>query len=412
MCASPDAVYHRLGAYFAARHASGNLDHPFPISVLPMTIPQLPMRPTLCLVTLALVMMTLAGCHTSDASRLQDRPAHHTADGFRNLYIDPIEKGPFTFIKMKYFGDEPFADHEAEAYQVPIADPRFERIAKPGVAPQVTWLGHSTFLIQHQGLAILTDPILSDRASPVGFAGPQRLVEMPVAYEHLPNIDYVIISHNHYDHLDADTIAMLGDQPVYLVPLKLKQWFLDAGISADRVREFDWWDSLNAQDLTVTATPSQHWSARGLFDRHATLWAAWHIQIRDFGVWFGGDTGYNPVQFKQVGERWPDIDLGLIPIGAYAPRWFMSQQHVDPDEAIKIHQDIGAKLSIGMHWGTFQLSAEPMMEPAQRIASAVESGIIPAESFITMAVGETRLLTPPVHLADAASYSSEVELLP
>jgi len=334
--------------------------------------------------------LIISGCQSSDAGKISTRPAHHTDDGFRNPYIDTIEKGPFTFIKMKYFGDEPFADHVAEAHQVPIAQPAFRALKEPSKVPQVTWLGHSTFLIQYQGLAILTDPILSDRASPVSFAGPERLVGKPIDYSDLPPIDFVIISHNHYDHLDVETVTMLGDDPLYMVPLKLKDWFVEEGISANRVREFDWWDRLRLESIEFTATPSQHWSARGLFDRHATLWAAWHIQIDDFGLWFGGDTGYNPVQFKEVGERWPDIDLGLIPIGAYAPRWFMSQQHVDPDEAIKIHRDIGAKLSIGMHWGTFQLSAEPMMEPAERIAAAVNNGQLNPDTFITMAIGETR----------------------
>ena len=336
----------------------------------------------------------LSGCRTTVPDDAQTAPAHHTEDGFRNLYIESIDKGPIGFIKMKYFGDEPFADHPSEAYRVPIANAELGTIQIPGESAQLTWLGHSSFLIQYAGKNVLTDPILSQRASPVSFAGPKRLVAMPITLEDLPAIDVVVISHNHYDHLDSDTIGALGDHPMYLVPLGLRAWFVDLGINPERVVEMDWWDSWQSEHIIATATPSQHWSARGLFDRFETLWAAWHVSIGDFSFWFGGDTGYNPVQFKEVGERWPDIDLGLIPIGAYAPRWFMAQQHVGPEEALQIHRDIGAARSVGMHWGTFQLSAEPSLEPAERLALILQESELPADSFDTMSVGETRRYGP------------------
>lgn len=317
------------------------------------------------------------------------RPAHHTDDGFRNLHIEPISKGPFTFLKMKYFSDEVFADQAAQAHLVPIAEPDHRAIVQPQRKPQVTWLGHSTFLIQYRGLNILTDPILSDRASPVSFAGPKRLTAKPIKMEDLPAIDYVVISHNHYDHLDQKTITQLAQQSVILVPLKLKEWLVDEGLSASHVIEFDWWDRHELPGLVATATPSQHWSARGLFDRYQTLWAAWHLQIDDFTLWFGGDTGYNDVQFKQVSQRLNPVDLGLIPIGAYAPRWFMSAQHVNPAEAVKIHQDIAATKSIGMHWGTFQLTSEAIMEPVEHLALALAETGLDVSEFFTLAIGET-----------------------
>jgi len=337
--------------------------------------------------------LTLNACKITEKNNLapmvEGRPAHHTEDGFRNLYIEPISKGPFTFLKMKYFGDEEFSDQATEAHLVPTVEPDYSALSSPGEQPQVTWLGHSTFLIQYQGVNILTDPILSDRASPVSFAGPKRLVSMPITMANLPAIDYVVISHNHYDHLDQDTIETLGNQALYLVPLKLKPWFVDLGITPSQIMEFDWWDERKFQTLSVTATPSQHWSARGLFDRYSSLWAAWHLRIGDFTLWFGGDTGYNDIQFKEIGERFKGVDIGLIPIGAYAPRWFMAPQHVNPEEAINIHRDIGATKSIGMHWGTFQLTAEPIMEPAERLEGAVQSGLLRAKEFSTLAIGET-----------------------
>lgn len=315
---------------------------------------------------------------------------HHTKDGFKNLYTPAISKGPFTYLKMKYFGDEPFADHEQEAHKMPTAethhaqtdDATFEEVL-------ITWIGHSTFLIQYRGLNILTDPILSQRASPLSFAGPKRLVPLPIEYKDLPAIDYVIISHNHYDHLDLETIQLLGNQTRYLVPLKLKEWFVEQNIAEENVIEFDWWDQAYLDELTITATPSQHWSARTLFDRNKTLWAAWHIRIADFSLWFAGDTGYNDRQFKEIGEHFKQIDLGLIPIGAYAPRWFMKAQHVNPEEAVRIHQDINARHSIGMHWGTFQLSAEKMDAPKLELAAALEKFQLADTAFRTLAIGET-----------------------
>jgi N-acyl-phosphatidylethanolamine-hydrolysing phospholipase D len=342
---------------------------------------------------LCFLLLSQLSC-TSVLSETLNRPAHHTENGFKNPYTGPITKGPIGFLKMRFFGDDPFADHEAEADKMPIAQPQYQDILSPPEAPQVTWLGHSTFLIQYKGKAILTDPMLSERASPVSFAGPKRLVATPITYADLPAIDYIVISHNHYEHLDLETLEQLGDSPVILVPLKLKEWFESAGLNASRVLEFDWWDQANFGAVSFVATPSQHWSARGLFDRNETLWAAWHIQIEDFSVWFGGDTGYNEVQFKEIGAKFGEVDLGLIPIGAYAPRWFMAQQHIDPEEAVVVHQDIRAKRSIGMHWGTFQLSAEPMFEPQVRLAQAVQEHGLKPDEFVTLAIGETILVDP------------------
>lgn len=352
-------------------------------------------------------LLGTSGCKTTDTTAQVSavKPAHHTEDGFRNSYHEAIEKSPWSFIKAKYFSDEVFADHEAEAHLVPIAQPEFAHLASPPAAPQVTWLGHSTFLIQYRGLNILTDPILSGRASPVSFAGPARLVDMPVTLKDLPRIDFVVISHNHYDHLDQETIEALGNTPRYLVPLRLKEWFVDSGIDATQVDEFDWWDQMNFGTLTITATPSQHWSARGLYDRNKTLWAAWHLRIDNFTTWFGGDTGYNEIEFKQIREKLGPVDLGLIPIGAYAPRWFMKAQHVDPAEAIRLHRDIGARQSIGMHWGTFELSAEPIMQPAERIAEAQKQGLVGVDEFFTLPVGAShviKLTEHPTQLATSA----------
>jgi len=335
------------------------------------------------------LLLQLLSCKAVEPISSDTLPAHHTKEGFKNLYIEAVEKSPFSYLRMKYFGDEPFADQEAEAHLVDVVSPNMEKVLKPGPAPLLTWVGHSTFLIQYQGINILTDPIFSERASPVSFAGPKRLVDIPLGLEDLPAIDFVIISHNHYDHLDIPSIKALGTSTRFLVPLKLKDWFIEQGISAEQVIEFDWWDQHNFSNVSVSATPSQHWSARSLFDRNKTLWAAWHVKIAEFTFWFAGDTGYNPIQFKEVGERFKSIDLGLIPIGAYAPKWFMGPQHVSPEEALSIHRDIGARKSIGMHWGTFPLTAEPIMQPKQRLAMAIAESDIKNTTFEVLAIGQT-----------------------
>lgn len=347
-------------------------------------------------VTLLLGVSLLMACktagvdeHAAANAQIKDRPAHHTDDGFRNTHIEAVEKSVFGFLKMRFFGDMPFSDQASEAHKVPVAEPDIEGLQKPQDAPQVTWLGHSSFLVQYQGINVLTDPILSNRASPVNFAGPERLVAKPIMQHDLPPIDYVVISHNHYDHLDVESIEAIKEQAMFLVPLKLKDWFISLGVEADRVVEFDWWDQQAYDGLTVTATPSQHWSARGLFDRNKTLWAAWHLDIMGYKVWFAGDTGYNPYEFKDVSEKLGSVDLGLIPIGAYAPRWFMGAQHINPEEAVLMHQDVKSKLSIGMHWGTFQLTAEPIMEPVERLQKALEEAKLEEDEFITLAIGET-----------------------
>lgn len=336
----------------------------------------------------AVLCLGLSSC-ASASQESTNKPAHHAEGGFKNLHIEDSKKSFFDFLGMKFFGDTEWADHAARAGEVPVQDLDVEKVHQPSASIRISWLGHSTFLIQGKRVNILTDPAFGARVSPISFAGPERYTRHVVDYAKLPRIDYVVISHNHYDHLDRAAIDELGNEPVYLVPLGLKPWFVDAGIDAARVKEMDWWDQASFSELEVQAMPSQHWSARGLFDRRETLWASWLISLEGQKVWFAGDTGYNDVQFKEIGDRAGGIDIALIPIGGYAPRSFMRLYHVSPEEAIKIHQDIGARQSIGMHWGTYPLTAEGPIDPVvelekQRIAYRLK----PSE-FITMTLGES-----------------------
>ncbi len=339
---------------------------------------------------LAILSLALSSCESvSQQADSAARPAHHAVGGFKNLHIQDPKKNIFDFMAMKHFGDTEWADHAARAAEVPIRDLDMAEIGKTPQSFRVSWLGHATFLIQWDKLNILTDPAFGDRVSPVSFAGPKRYTRHVVDYAALPKIDYVVISHNHYDHLDEAAIRQLGNQPIYLVPLGLKPWFVDTGVSADRVREMDWWDRSEFAGVAFQATPSQHWSARGFFDRRETLWASWLIALDKRLIWFAGDTGYNPVQFKEIGRATGGVDLALIPIGGYAPRSFMRLYHVDPEEAIKIHRDIGARMSIGMHWGTYPLTAEGPIDPVVALERQRKAYRLKPTEFVTMKIGES-----------------------
>ncbi|RUO41525.1 hypothetical protein CWE22_05005 [Pseudidiomarina aestuarii] len=316
----------------------------------------------------------------------------------RNPYLEPKDTNAIDFFQMRWFGDEVWADQQSELAAQPDLVPQqpiaLALLRSPATAPQITWLGHATFLLQYKGVNVLTDPILTDRASPFSFAGPERLQPAPAKVAELPPIEMVIISHNHYDHLDTETITALGPDVTYLVPLGLTEWFTDLGIPAANVHTFDWWQAQQFGAVSATATPSQHWSARSLWDKNDSLWVSWHLAIGDWQVWFAGDTGYNEVQFKEIGTQFPDIDDALVPIGAYLPRWFMQPQHINPAEAVLMHNDIAAKRSYAMHWGTYQLAAESLAQTKQDLADARRHYQANEDTLRLLAIGETVTVRP------------------
>ena len=336
-------------------------------------------------------LVSLSACSVTTKRSDASMPAHHTDNGFRNLYIEPLQAGFFTFLRMRYFGDEEWADYAATADRVEKVKPSLDKINTPGEQPQVTWIGHATVLVQYKGINVLTDPIFSERASPFSFNGPKRSAPPAVSIDQLPGIDFVLISHNHYDHLDEYTVRALGDRTTWVVPLGYRQWFAELGVS--KVVEFDWWDQRDIAGATITATPSQHWTGRGLNDRYKALWASWAVQIGGFKFWFAGDTGYNAKIFMEIGARCGPFDLALIPIGGYEPRWFMKDMHVNPEEAVAIHKDIRSKYSLGIHWGTFPLTAEPIDEPPKRLKEAAKS--LKDSIFVTYPLGGTQTIPYP-----------------
>lgn len=254
----------------------------------------------------------------------------------------------------------------------------------------MTWIGHSSVLLQTQGLNILIDPVFANRVSPLGFMGPQRQVALPFEISDLPLIDAVVISHSHYDHLDVESLQKIdmhsGGLTLFLVPLGSQDLLESVGIK--NIKELDWWEKVSLGETQVTFTPAQHWTQRTPFDRNQSLWGGWHVQNQSLKFLYTGDTGYSK-DFADIREKLGAVDVAMIPIGAYEPRWFMKQQHVNPDEAIQIHRDIGSKLSIGVHWGTFRLADEPLAAPAIDLASAIEKEKISSEAFRTMKHGET-----------------------
>ncbi len=252
----------------------------------------------------------------------------------------------------------------------------------------VTFVGHATFLIQVAAASILIDPMYSKRASPVTFAGPRRVRAQGVRFDDLPTISLVLLSHNHYDHCDLRTLRLLERrfQPPIVTPLGNGRLLRSAGIR--QVEEIDWWETASAAPLPITLTPAQHFSARSMFDRNRALWGGFLIEAGGHRIFFAGDTGYGQ-HFREIAARMGPVDLALLPIGAYEPRWFMKDIHMNPAEAVQAHLDLAARQSIGMHFGTFQLTPEGIEEPVRELAKSLRDRGVPAERFRTVEVGES-----------------------
>jgi N-acyl-phosphatidylethanolamine-hydrolysing phospholipase D len=328
------------------------------------------------------------------------RAAHHHPDGgFRNPWPGGAQVGAaglFRWLVQRVVNGRP-----------PLPDPSvFPRRASSFFSPRaprdgltLTWVGHSTFLIQAGGLNLVTDPMWSRRASPVQFAGPRRLVGPGVDLPDLPPLDGVLISHNHYDHLDARTVRLLAErhpQARWLAPLGLSSLLRRFG--ARQILELDWWEATRIDDVFISATPACHFSARGMGDRDRTLWCGWSVAAPAKRVFFAGDSGLHP-EFRAIGDRYGPFHAALIPIGAYDPQWFMNPVHMNPEQAVLAYRALyearpplpeRPALMVPMHWGTFRLTDEPMEEPPVRAAAAWRAaGLDPANLWIP-AHGETR----------------------
>jgi len=261
----------------------------------------------------------------------------------------------------------------------------------------LTWVGHATTLLQLGPVNVLTDPVWSERASPLQWLGPRRLMSPAVDFDALPPLDVVLLSHNHYDHLDAGTVRRIAtrfpDTP-WLCPLGLRAHLESFGVR--QAIERDWWQTVDAAAFRATCGPAQHFSARGLRDRNETLWCSWVIEADGARVFFGGDTALHPA-FAEIGERLGPFDLVMLPIGAYEPRWFMRQVHMNPEDAVSAYRMLlnGTRTAppcFTMHWGTFRLTDEPLDEPPARFARRWREAGLPDETNWTLVHGETRRL--------------------
>jgi len=257
-----------------------------------------------------------------------------------------------------------------------------------GAAAVVTFIGHATFLIQTAAGHILTDPMYSQRAGPFNALGPRRVRQPAVRFDDLPPISTVLLSHNHYDHCDLRTLHLLADRfdPILITPLGNGALARSAGLR--RVEELDWWQESKIASLPITVTPAHHFSARTPLDKNRALWAGFLVGAGGRRLYFAGDSAYAPF-FRDIRKRLGPIDLALLPIGAYEPRWFMRIVHMNPAEAVQAHLDLEAAESIGMHFGTFQLTTEGIDEPLRALDEARRANGVPASRFRTLGFGES-----------------------
>jgi N-acyl-phosphatidylethanolamine-hydrolysing phospholipase D len=340
---------------------------------------------------LALLPLALTGCAGERAASSADGPWHHTADGFRNPPGSPERGGDFgdwSSFFLRRFTERGEVTVPA-GHVLPEADALDGVVNQRSDGDRLTWLGHASFLLRLDGRTILTDPYLSEHASPLPPLGPKRFAPPGLPAQRLPPIDLLLLSHNHYDHLDLPTVEALAgkDRVEVVVPLGLAGYFRDRGYL--RVHEVDWYQERRLQGLGITALPAIHFSKRTPFDRNRTLWTGYAIQGRSKRIYFAGDTAYGPV-FREIGRRIAPFDLALLPIGAYEPRVLMRGSHSTPEESLQIARELGARRVVGMHWGTIRLTDEPPFEPPERFrAAAPAAGYGPDDAWL-MRIGETR----------------------
>jgi len=334
------------------------------------------------------VVLVWAGCASVGSEPLPGHPPHHVAGGFRNPSPEFTLPGGWT--RWSFFGRRALASMlSPRRFDAPRVVNDGAALRAPADAARVTWVGHSTLLVQLDGLNILTDPHWGARASPLSWVGPRRLGPPGLAFDDLPRIDVVVISHDHYDHLDRSTVARLAatHDPLFLVPLGLRSWFAAHGMT--RVEELDWWDTREHRGLRFVCVPAQHFSQRTPWDRDRRLWASWAVLGASRRFYFGGDSGYFP-GFKEAGERLGPFDLSAIAIGAYLPPAIMRLTHTTPEQAVQASEDLRTRVLLGIHWGTFDLAEEPLDEPPRRmVAAAARRGLGSDRAWI-LKVGETR----------------------
>ena len=345
----------------------------------------------ICLLVAA-VVVPLSHANTateqaSDVGALEEKPAPEPPQPV-------VPSSPLRYWLARWFGKEPWARMSAED-SVPEEVPAVAR--SYAAEPRVTWIGQATVLVQHKRVNVLTDPIFAAVAGPLGVVGAKRISGPAVPLTQLPAIDAVVISHDHYDHLDLRAVRYLGNTPVYFVPRGVGGLLRRVGVQPGRIVELDWWQagSARARDGTTVdavALPARHVSGRGLIDRNRRQTGTWRIAIDGMSFYFAGDTGFDESLFRTIGADYGPFDLAFIPIGSYAPRSVMHSVHIDPREAVRVHELVNARCSLAIHWGTYFLTAEHPLEPPARLAEALNEAGVQQTHFAALPVGATRVL--------------------
>ena len=315
-------------------------------------------------------------------------PAHHREGGYAN--VNPSADPAGGWIRFTFFVSRVWAATlTPRTASLPAVASDLAAIRAGQGDPTVTWIGHATLLVQLDGVNVLTDPQWSRRASPVSFAGPRRVSAPGLKFEDLPPIHIVVISHDHYDHLDVATVKRLAAEhrPKFLVPLRLKPWFADLGITD--VEELDWWDHRAERGLTFTCVPAQHFSGRTPWDRNRRLWSGWVIAGKVKRLYFAGDTAYFG-GFKEIGARLGPFDLAALPIGAYVPAVIMRASHTTPEEALQAFAEVRGQRFVPIHWGTFDLAEEPLEEPPKRLVTEARRLHLDLDRIWVLQHGQTR----------------------
>jgi len=338
------------------------------------------------------IIMFMVGCLSSPAELwAEEKPRHHTENGFRNypLVPDPPPVGA-AFYARRVLGSLFLPDvPDDHALSEEEAINQFQQL---NGQDSITWLGHATFLIRMNGKTILTDPFLTEFASPLWEFGPRRYVSSGISLDKLSPIDMIVVSHNHLDHLDAETIESLpGKENIHVfVPLGLKPFFKERGYS--NVEELDWDERFLHDGIELTALPVVHFSGRGMNDKDKTLWCSWSIASRSGKLFFSGDTSYSPTIFKTIGKKYGPFDLGIVSLGAYKTREHGPAPHLTPEEAVTVAIETESNVAAAMHWGTIEPSDEPPWEAPVRFKKAAQANGISLDQIWVMKVGESRLI--------------------
>jgi N-acyl-phosphatidylethanolamine-hydrolysing phospholipase D len=317
-------------------------------------------------------------------------PVSDHCDGFRFHNASGLRSKHRVLAFLRWSATRHLQLRTRRANRRPVSTPAVPAapIRTDDSAFSVTWVGHSTVMVRMEGLTLLTDPIWSSRCSPLAFAGPRRRQPPGIPFESLPPIDLVLVSHDHYDHLDLPTLRHLVEahDPQFVVPLGLGGWLRRRQVT--RVVELDWWESAAVGGVTVHAVPAQHFCGRTPWDSNRRLWAGFVVEGPSGRFYFAGDTGHGD-HFARIGERFAPLRLAAIPIGAYEPRWFMHPVHIDPEQAIQAHLDVGSRQTIGIHFGTFRLTDEPWDEPEHLVRQILARRGLEPQRFWIPRHGET-----------------------